>query len=64
MTYGVRHGVGVLGPHPGYTAGRVWLDGETMVDHFVEVFEEKDIDVYYNTEALRGNRSDTAMSRG
>lgn len=28
-------------PHPGYTEGRVWLDGEEMIDDLVEVFEER-----------------------
>jgi tricarballylate dehydrogenase len=45
-------------PHPGYTAGRVWLDGEEMVDDLVEIFEEKGGDVYYDTEARGFHRDD------
>jgi tricarballylate dehydrogenase len=38
-------------PHPGYTAGRVWLEGEEMVDDLVDRFEEAGGEVHYNTEA-------------
>lgn len=44
-------------PHPGYTAGRVWLDGERMIDQLVGRFEELGGEVKYNAEVrdiLRG----------
>jgi tricarballylate dehydrogenase len=53
-------------PHPGYTAGRVWLDGEEMVDELVEIFEAGEArsasgdggEVYYDTEAHGLHRDD------
>jgi len=54
-------------PHPGYTAGRVWLDGEEMVDDLVELFEGREArsasegasgEVYYDTEARGLHRDD------
>ncbi|MEF8843517.1 MAG: FAD-dependent tricarballylate dehydrogenase TcuA [Haloarculaceae archaeon] len=54
-------------PHPGYTAGRVWLDGEEMVDDLVEIFEGCEArsasegasgEVYYDTEARDLHRDD------
>ncbi|GAB7090275.1 FAD-dependent tricarballylate dehydrogenase TcuA [Halorubrum luteum] len=45
-------------PHPGYTAGRVWLDGEEMIDELVDVLEDKGVDIYYNAEARGVNRDD------
>jgi tricarballylate dehydrogenase len=45
-------------PHPGYTAGRVWLDGEEMVDELVKIYEEKGGHVYYDTEARGLHRDD------
>jgi tricarballylate dehydrogenase len=45
-------------PHPGYTAGRVWLDGEEMVADLVEVLEERGGEVHYDTEARGLHRDD------
>jgi len=59
-------------PHPGYTAGRVWLDGEEMVDDLVEIFEGREArsasegasgetasgEVYYDAEARGLHRDD------
>jgi tricarballylate dehydrogenase len=45
-------------PHPGYTAGRVWLDGEEMVDDLVEIFEEKGGEIHYDAEARGLHRDD------
>jgi len=44
-------------PHPGYTAGRVWLDGEEMIDEIIELLEEAGVDIYYRAEARSLNRS-------
>jgi len=38
-------------PHPGYTAGRVWLDGEEFVDELVAALEERDATIEYRAEA-------------
>jgi len=38
-------------PHPGYTAGRVWLDGESMVDALVEAVESAGGSIIYDAEA-------------
>lgn len=43
-------------PHPGYTAGRVWLEGEELVDDLVELVEELGGDIRYNTEARELHR--------
>ena len=47
-------------PHPGYTAGRVWLDGAEMIDELVEVLEERDsvVDIHYRAEAREFVRDD------
>ncbi|WP_049928971.1 FAD-dependent tricarballylate dehydrogenase TcuA [Halopiger goleimassiliensis] len=45
-------------PHPGYTAGRVWLDGEEMIDHYVPILEAEGIDFYYRADARGVNRGD------
>lgn len=45
-------------PHPGYTAGRVWLHGEDMVDELVELLTEHDVDIYYKAEARGLIRAD------
>ena len=45
-------------PHPGYTAGRVWLHGEDFIDELVEVLDDRDADFYYKTEARDVVRSD------
>jgi tricarballylate dehydrogenase len=49
-------------PHPGYTAGRVWLDGEEFVDRLVDVLEERDATIRYKAEA-RGIVRDDAGGR-
>ena len=51
-------------PHPGYTAGRVWLDGEEMIDNLVALFEEKGGEVHYDTEAWELLRSDDGQMTG
>ncbi|THE65978.1 FAD-dependent oxidoreductase [Salinadaptatus halalkaliphilus] len=51
-------------PHPGYTAGRVWLDGEEMIDHYVEILEEEGVDIYYNAEAQGVDRGDDGHVEG
>jgi tricarballylate dehydrogenase len=38
-------------PHPGYTAGRVWLDGEEFVSNLVEILKKQGVDFYYNSPA-------------
>ncbi|MFB6122003.1 MAG: FAD-dependent tricarballylate dehydrogenase TcuA [Haloferacaceae archaeon] len=45
-------------PHPGYTAGRVWLDGEKFVSQLVDLVEEAGGDVYYDAEARSLTRAD------
>lgn len=45
-------------PHPGYTAGRVWLHGEDMVDELVEALKAEGVDIYYRAEARGLRRSD------
>lgn len=38
-------------PHPGYTVGRTWHDGEQLIDALVSAVEKQGADVYYNAEA-------------
>lgn len=45
-------------PHSGYTAGRVWLDGEQFIDNLVEIFEDGGGDIYYKAEARELHRED------
>lgn len=45
-------------PHPGYTAGRVWLDGEGMVDALVEAVESAGGSIIYDAEARSLVRDD------
>ena len=45
-------------PHPGYTAGRVWLDGEEMVADLVGIYEGEGGEVYYDAEARGLVRND------
>ncbi|MFC7233487.1 FAD-binding protein [Saliphagus sp. GCM10025308] len=45
-------------PHPGYTAGRVWLHGEDFIDELVEILEERDATFYYETTAQGIVRND------
>lgn len=51
-------------PHPGYTAGRVWLDGEEMIDELVEILEDQDVDIFYRTEARDLIRDDEGAVKG
>lgn len=45
-------------PHPGYTAGRVWLDGEGLVADLVDALEGSGATVVYDAEARSLVRSD------
>ena len=45
-------------PHPGYTAGRVWLHGEDLIDHLVEVLEDRDATFHYEAEMREVLRDD------
>ncbi len=38
-------------PHSGYTAGRVWLDGEQFVSQLVDIVTDAGADVYYDAQA-------------
>lgn len=51
-------------PHPGYTAGRVWLDGEELVEFLVEEIEAQGGEVHYNTEARNIVRDEDGVVRG
>jgi tricarballylate dehydrogenase len=51
-------------PHPGYTAGRVWLDGEEFVDELVKLYVAHGGDVYYNAEARGLERNDDGRIDG
>jgi tricarballylate dehydrogenase len=51
-------------PHPGHTAGRVWLDGEQLVAELVEQFENEGRAVYYDTEARSIVRNDDGRVSG
>jgi tricarballylate dehydrogenase len=51
-------------PHPGYTAGRVWLDGEELVDDMVEIFEDAGGEVVYRAEARNLLRNDAGRVVG
>lgn len=51
-------------PHPGYTAGRVWLDGETMLDDLVDQFEELGGEVRYDAEIQSVHRGDDGTATG
>ncbi|PGF13920.1 tricarballylate dehydrogenase [Natrinema sp. CBA1119] len=51
-------------PHPGYTAGRVWLDGEEMIDELVPILEEKGVDVHYRADARDVIRGDDGAAAG
>lgn len=46
-------------PHPGYTAGRVWLDGEELVDDLVGRIEDRGGTIYYNAEARDLHRDES-----
>jgi len=51
-------------PHPGYTAGRVWLDGEEFVDELLGILDNRDAEVYYETEARSLFRNDEGRVTG
>jgi tricarballylate dehydrogenase len=51
-------------PHPGYTAGRVWLDGEEFVAQLVDLVEAEGGDVYYDAEARSLARADSGEVTG
>lgn len=51
-------------PHPGYTAGRVWLHGEDFIDELVEILEDRDVAFYYKTEAREVCRDDNGDVTG
>jgi tricarballylate dehydrogenase len=51
-------------PHPGYTAGRVWLHGEDMVDEIVDILDERDCDIFYEAEARSIVRNDEGRVTG
>ncbi|RQH02576.1 FAD-dependent tricarballylate dehydrogenase TcuA [Natrarchaeobius oligotrophus] len=51
-------------PHTGYTAGRVWLHGEDMVDDLVEILEEHGVDFFYEAEARGLIRDDDGRTTG
>ncbi|MFB6160554.1 MAG: FAD-dependent tricarballylate dehydrogenase TcuA [Haloferacaceae archaeon] len=51
-------------PHPGYTSGRVWLDGEQFVSALVDRVEELGATVYYDAQARRLTRDVTNAVTG
>ncbi len=51
-------------PHPGYTAGRVWLDGKELVDDMVEIFEDGGGKVVYRAEMRNLVRNDAGRVVG
>ncbi|WP_436348514.1 FAD-dependent tricarballylate dehydrogenase TcuA [Natronorubrum sp. FCH18a] len=51
-------------PHPGYTAGRVWLDGEEMIDELVPILEEKGVEIFYKADARDVIRGDDGSAAG
>jgi tricarballylate dehydrogenase len=51
-------------PHPGYTAGRVWLDGEEFVGELVDLVEARGGDVWYDAEARSLVRNDAGRVTG
>jgi tricarballylate dehydrogenase len=51
-------------PHPGYTAGRVWLHGAEMIDDIVDVLLEEGVDIHYRAEARELRRDDTGTVAG
>ncbi|MEF8812978.1 MAG: FAD-dependent tricarballylate dehydrogenase TcuA [Halovenus sp.] len=51
-------------PHPGYTAGRVWIEGEEMVAELVDIFEDRGGEVHYNAEARELYRADDGRVTG
>lgn len=51
-------------PHPGYTAGRVWLDGETMIDDLIEHYESLGGEVRYDATVRGVIRADDGSVSG
>lgn len=51
-------------PHPGYTAGRVWIDGEELVAELVDLLEESGGEVHYEAEARELYRDDGGRVTG
>ncbi len=51
-------------PHPGYTAGRVWLHGADMVTDLVEILEDEGAEIYYRAEAQELIREDDGTVTG
>jgi len=51
-------------PHPGYTAGRVWLDGKEFVEELVDRLEERGVDIHYKAEARDIVRDDDGEVSG
>ncbi|MFB6157377.1 MAG: FAD-dependent tricarballylate dehydrogenase TcuA [Haloferacaceae archaeon] len=51
-------------PHPGYTAGRVWIDGAELVDELVAMVEAEGGEVVYDAEARGLCRDDAGKVTG
>lgn len=51
-------------PHPGYTSGRVWLEGSEMIDEIMPALEDEGVDVHYRAEAQEFVRSDDGRVTG
>ncbi|SEH13473.1 tricarballylate dehydrogenase [Natronorubrum sediminis] len=51
-------------PHPGYTAGRVWLDGAEMIADIVDVLEAEGVDIFYRADARGVLRADDGSVSG
>lgn len=51
-------------PHPGYTAGRVWLDGEELVDFLVDKIDTQGGEFIYDAEARNIVRDDEGIVTG
>ena len=51
-------------PHPGYTAGRVWLDGQQFVTELFEILEDRDATINYRAEVRDVRRDDDGQVSG
>jgi len=51
-------------PHPGYTAGRVWIDGGEMVAELVGIVEDRGGEIHYEAEARELYREDDGSVTG
>jgi len=60
------HGIGweYQAPHPGYTAGRVWLHGEDFIDELVEILDDRDATIHYKTEVRKVIRDESGVVTG